>query len=115
MKRSLDGPTPATGVDVSPAFPLYHWYEAVPGANAMRYVCDPAAIVALDGWMEKEGGRHGPWKTILIAAMLLAAVLQPFVMVTKYEVGCVSGGVVKLGLFDPTGWLVSSVLVAWYH
>src|SRR5258707_8512684 len=104
---------PATGVEVSPALPLYHWYEAAPAAKAMRYVCDPAVMVALDGWMEKEGGRHWPW--ILIAAMLLAAVPQPFVMVTKYDVACVSGGVVKLGLFDPTGWLVSSVLVAWYH
>src|SRR3954469_7833522 len=113
MKRSFDGPMPATGFDVSPAFPLYHWYEAAPGANAMRYVCDPAAIVALDGWIENDGGRH--WFWILIEAMLLAAVPQPFVMVTKYEVACISGGVVKLGLFGPTGLLVSSVLVAWYH
>src|SRR4051794_26363792 len=113
MKRSFDGPTPATGFDVSPALPLYHWYEAVPGANAIRYVCDPAAIVALDGWMEKEGGRH--WFWILIWAMLLVAVPQPFVILTKYEVAWISAGVVKLGLLDPTGLLVSSVLVAWYH
>ena len=52
---------------------------------------------------------------MLIVAMLLFAVPQPFVTLTQYDVGCVSAGVVKLGLFAPTGWLVSSVLVAWYH
>src|SRR5437763_117802 len=110
MKRSFDGPMPARGVEVSPAFPLYHWYEAAPVAKAMRYVCDPAAIVALAGWMANDGGVH--WPAILIVAMLLFATPHGFVTLTQYDVACVNAGVVKVGLFAPTGWLVSSVLVA---
>src|SRR5436305_14323986 len=110
MKRSLEGPMPAIGVEVSPAFPLYHWYEVAPAANAIRYVCDPAATVALAGWIEHDGGVH--WPAMLIAAMLLFTEPHRFVTLMKYEAGCVSGGVVKVGLFAPTGWLVSSVLVA---
>src|SRR5258706_662138 len=101
MKRSLDGPTPATGVEVSPALPLYHWYEAAPVAKAMRYVCDPAAMVALAGWMANDGGVH--WPEMLTVAMLLFAMPHPFVTLTQYDVACVSADVVKVGLFGPTG------------
>ena len=99
-------------MEVSPAFPLYHWYGAAL-ANAIKYVCDPATIVALAGLIANDGGVHCP--VMLIAAMLLFAVPQSFVTLTQYDVGCVNAGVVKLGLFDPTGWLVSRLLVPWYH
>ena len=47
--------------------------------------------------------------------MVLKTVPQALLTLTQYEVACVSGGVVKSGLFVPTGVLVSAVLVAWYH
>src|SRR5258705_5656 len=55
IQRSFDGPDPPTGVDVSGAVPLYHWYELAPVAKAMRIAGDPCAGLLLLGWIEKDG------------------------------------------------------------
>src|SRR5512142_3394180 len=43
-QRSFEGVLPASGFDVSPGCPWYHWYDLASGELAKRNDCLPAAI-----------------------------------------------------------------------